>query len=90
MKSTYTKLSEDNFNVIAFDENDEFNTVLDHFKKSLFETKYDYESDLEKDFIKKLQSLGYEYSQIHNYDELLKNLKIQLEKLNKITFNDNE
>lgn len=61
MKSTMTKLSEDNFNVYAFDENDEFNTVLDHFKKSLSETKYDYESDLEKkDFIKKLKSLGHE------------------------------
>ena len=60
MKSTLTKSLEDNFNVYAFDENDEFNTVLDHFKKSLVETKYDYESDLEKNFIKKFESLGYE------------------------------
>ncbi|MBO6072739.1 hypothetical protein J6P59_03830 [bacterium] len=105
MKSTLTKLSEDNFNVYAFDEKEDFNTVLLNKSQLLnYSTSHDNESDLENDFIKKLESLGYEYLKIHetnsnNNDNnskksdssfLLLNLKKQLEKLNNVSFNDNE
>jgi len=48
------------------------------------------ESTLEKFFIKRLQETGYEYVVISNEEELLKNLKTQLEKHNKKQFSDNE
>ena len=53
--------------------------------------KYQSEADLEKEFIEKLVSQGYEYaSHIKNEKELLKNLRIQIEKLNDYKFSDNE
>ena len=43
---------------------------------------FNHEDDLEKAFIKELSNIGYEVSNIHNDEELLKNWRIQLEKLN--------
>ncbi|MGL5521887.1 MAG: type I restriction endonuclease subunit R [Metamycoplasmataceae bacterium] len=48
------------------------------------------EYELEKEFIKNLQSIGYEYLQINKEEDLINNLRIQIEKLNNIKFNDNE
>lgn len=52
--------------------------------------KYQSEAELEEEFIKLLTSQGYEYIQIHNEAELIKNLRKQLEKLNDFNFSDNE
>ena len=53
-------------------------------------TKYQSEADLEKDFIRLLCEQGYEYLTIRNEQDLIFNLRVQLERLNKIAFTDNE
>jgi type I restriction enzyme R subunit len=52
--------------------------------------KYQSEAQLEAAFIKLLQNNGYEYVNIKNTDELLKNLRRKLSKLNNYNFSDNE
>ena len=51
---------------------------------------YQSEAALEKEFIKMLQEQGYDYLQINNSDDLVKNLRNQLELLNNYKFSDNE
>ena len=51
---------------------------------------YQSEADLEKEFIQMLCEQGYEYLPVHKETELETNLRFQLEKLNDITFSDNE
>lgn len=51
---------------------------------------YQSEAALESAFIKMLTEQGYTYLQIHSSDELVKNLRLQLERLNGYTFTDNE
>ena len=51
---------------------------------------YQSEADLEKEFIQMLCEQGYEYLPVHKETELESNLRFQLEKLNDITFSDNE
>jgi len=54
------------------------------------EESYQSEAQLEQDFIQCLQQQQYEYVNIRNEEQLTKNLRIQLEKLNKIRFSDND
>lgn len=58
----------------------------------LFGRKQEYqsESQLEAGFINLLQQEGYEYIHINSEEELISNLRKQLEKLNHYTFTDNE
>ena len=51
---------------------------------------YESEGELENKLIKQLAAFGYEKISIKNISDLKKNLKIQLEKLNKKTFTENE
>ena len=51
---------------------------------------YQSEADLEWDFIKTLNEQAYEYLEIKQEEDLLINLRKQLEKLNNITFTDSE
>ena len=51
---------------------------------------YQSEAALEAAFIKQLTEQGYTYLQIHSSDELVKNLRVQLENLNNYKFSDNE
>jgi len=51
---------------------------------------YQSEAELEKDFIKQLESQAYEYLQITKNEDLVNNLRKQLEKLNKYDFSDKE
>ena len=51
---------------------------------------YQSEQELENDFIKMLQEQSYEYIKINNENDLLNNLRKQLEKLNNYTFSDKE
>ena len=51
---------------------------------------YQSEAALEAAFIKQLTEQGYTYLQIHSSDELVKNLREQLQKLNGYTFSEDE
>ena len=51
---------------------------------------YQSEAALEKAFIEQLQGQGYEYLPIHSADDLIVNLRRQLEKVNNYTFSDAE
>ena len=52
--------------------------------------EYQSEAQLEAGFISLLQQEGYEYLHIYSEEELIANLRIQLEKLNNYKFTDNE
>jgi len=51
---------------------------------------YQSESQLEQEFIRLLQTQGYEYLRIHDEASLLANLRKQLELLNNYSFSDAE
>jgi len=52
--------------------------------------KYQSEADLEKELIQLLQRQGYEYLVFNSEDELINNLRKQLESLNNYSFTDSE
>jgi len=56
----------------------------------LRDSGYQSENDLEREFIKQLQSQAYEYISIRSEQDLIGNLRVQLEQLNNYTFTDNE
>lgn len=72
-------------------ENDE-STVVAQFEKpaTVNEGPYVSEKHLEDLFISQLQQQQYEYVKITTEAELVLNLRKQIEKLNKVTFNDGE
>ena len=51
---------------------------------------YQSEAALENEFIRMLQTQGYEYLKIHDEEALVSNLRKQMELLNSYTFSDNE
>ena len=66
-------------------------TVVAEFERDvLTETSYQSEAELEKAFIKLLQSQAYEYLPIPSAAALEVNLRTRLEALNKIEFSDSE
>lgn len=64
--------------------------VAEYVPEKVTSKAYQSEEALEKEFIKLLQAQKYEYIQIHNEGDLLKNLKIQIEKLNNVSFSDED
>lgn len=79
-----------NYSTIA--ESNNF-IVLDQYKKFVEEPNagYQTEGSLEREFIRDLQAQGYEYLQeLNNHDELVKNLRVQLQRLNNVVFSDAE
>lgn len=54
------------------------------------ETSYQSEDALEKEFIKQLERQAYEYLRINSEDQLLQNLRRQIEELNDINFSESE
>ena len=76
------------FNIIA--ESRESTVVTEYTPVEKNAKSYQTEAQLEAEFIRMLQSQGYEYLQIHHNDELISNLRAQLEKLNGYTFTDGE
>lgn len=64
----------------------EYTTQVDRVKDSSYQS----EADLEQAFIKQLESQAYEYITIKSEEDLIGNLRKQLEKLNDFTFTDNE
>ena len=76
------------YNIIA--ENENYTIVSDYeaiYRKS---DKYQTEAQLEKEFIKTLTEQGYDYLQIHKEQDLVDNLRVQLQKLNNYTFTNSE
>ena len=77
-------------NISIISENDN-STVLTEYKGLKIDSiSYQSEDDLEKELIKTLVEQGYERLYIHNEDELILNLRRQLEKLNNYQFTDGE
>jgi len=77
-----------NFKIIAESDKDtvvSFYTPLERKNKS-----HQSEDELEKDFINKLTEQGYEYIFIKSEQDLISNLKKQLEVLNKHSFSEKE
>ena len=77
------------YNIIA--ENENYTIVSDYqaiYRKS--SDKYQTEAQLEKEFIKTLTEQGYDYLAIHTEQDLVDNLRVQLQRLNDYTFTDSE
>jgi len=69
-------------------------TVVAEYPKSVYKVQdsafYQSEAELERVFIKQLETQAYEYLTITSEDELILNLRKQLEKLNDFKFSDTE
>lgn len=76
------------YNIVA--ENTESTIVAEYDAERSKETKYQSEAELENAFIKQLQAQAYEYLPLHTEQDLINNLRKQLEKLNHYTFEDKE
>ncbi|HQM01221.1 MAG TPA: type I restriction endonuclease subunit R [Ruminococcus flavefaciens] len=76
------------FNIVA--ATTENTVVTEYTPEPRTAETYQSEADLEKEFIHRLEELGYEYLTIHKEDDLIKNLRSQLEKLNNYSFSDSE
>lgn len=76
------------YNIIT--QSDESTVLAEYISKGERQARYQSEADLERDFIKLLGELGYEYLPVHSERELIPNLKRQLELLNGFTFSDSE
>jgi type I restriction enzyme R subunit len=77
-----------NYKIVA--ENNESTVVSDYQVDYKRESDYQSEADLESAFIKQLQQQAYEYMPIKAENDLIDNLRLQLEKLNDYKFSDNE
>lgn len=76
------------YNIIA--ENENYTIVSDYqaiYRKS---DKYQTEAQLEQELIKTLTEQGYDYLAIHTEQDLVDNLRVQLQRLNDYTFTDSE
>ena len=76
------------FNVVAQTTE---NTVVTEYKPVARRSDfYQSEADLEKEFIHNLCEQGYDYLPVHSENELISNLRNQLEELNRYQFSDTE
>lgn len=76
------------YNILA--TTDDFTVVSEYIPSEKTVTAYESEEQLENRLIQSLKLQGYEYVEIHSESELIQNLRIQLEKLNDISFTDRE
>lgn len=76
------------FSIIA--ESNEATVVAEYKPVLTKSSAYQSEADLEKEFIKLLGEQSYQYLPIHSEEDLIKNLRIQIETLNDYKFSDNE
>lgn len=77
-----------NFEIVA--SSTESTVVAEYTPEQRKSTDYQSEAALEKDFIHRLTQQGYEYLTIKSEQDLIDNLRTQLEKLNNYTFFDKE
>ena len=68
----------------------ESTVVAEYTPEKRKSTDYQSEAELERDFINRLVGQGYEYITIKSEQDLIDNLRAQLEKLNNYTFFDKE
>ncbi|MEI8103308.1 MAG: type I restriction endonuclease subunit R [Candidatus Moraniibacteriota bacterium] len=79
------------YNLVA--ENPQSTVVAEYYKPAEMVrdgSSYQSEADLERAFIKQLETQAYEYLAIISEADLVANLRVQLEKLNNFTFTDTE
>ncbi len=76
------------FEIVA--SSTESTVVAEYTPEKRKSTDYQSEAELERDFIKRLVGQGYEYITIKSEQDLIDNLRAQLEKLNNYTFFDKE
>lgn len=76
------------FNIVA--QSNEDTVVTEYEKVKQRSDAYQSEAALEQEFINMLCEQGYTYLSIHTEDELIKNLRDQLEELNHYVFSDKE
>lgn len=76
------------FNIVA--QSNESTVVTEYKPQEKRADAYQSEAELEKEFIRLLCELGYEYLTIHKEKDLIDNLRAQLEKLNDYQFSDDE
>ena len=77
-------------NIGLISENDNSTVLAEYKALDRVSTSYQSETALEKELINTLVEQGYEYLTIHSEDELILNLRKQLEKLNNYHFTDGE
>ncbi len=77
-------------NIDIISENDNSTVITEYKGLNNRNKSYQSEDQLEKEFIRTLQEQSYEYLVINSEEELINNLRLQLEKLNKYKFSDNE
>lgn len=76
------------FNIVA--QSSESTVVTEYKPQAKRSEAYQSEAQLEKEFIRLLGELGYEYLHIHKDTDLVVNLRRQLSKLNGYEFSDSE
>ena len=77
-----------NYNIIS--QNTESTVVTEYTPVIRKSDAFQSEAELENEFIRLLCEQGYERLTIHTEDELIDNLRIQIQKLNKFEFTDSE
>ena len=77
-------------NIDLISENNNSTVLSEYISLNRVATSFQSEDALEKEFIKTLVEQGYERLNINSEDELILNLRRQLEKLNNYTFTDGE
>ncbi len=77
-----------NYNIVM--ERNDCTVVAEYVPEHSRVGEYQSEAELEAAFIRQLETLGYEYLNIHKEDDLVRNLRTQLEKLNDYSFSDKE
>lgn len=76
------------YSVVA--ENQESTVLAEYIPAKIKQTEYQSEAELENSFINQLKNQAYDYLSIHNEQDLIDNLRKQLEKLNDYQFTDEE
>ena len=76
------------FNIVA--QSNESTVVTEYKPQAKRSEAYQSEAELEREFIRLLQELGYEYLPIHKEKDLVDNLRLQLESVNGYRFSDEE
>lgn len=76
------------YNLVA--QNPQSTVVSEYVSDAKRVSQYQSEADLERAFVKQLESQAYEYLNIISEEDLVVNLRNQLEKLNNYSFSDEE
>ena len=76
------------FNIVA--QSSESTVVTEYKPQTKRSEAYQSEAELEREFIRLMQELGYEYLPIHKEKDLVDNLRLQLEAVNGYRFSDEE